>query len=405
MDDNNKTKEQEIVKSKFRVANYRGTYLGATGVGKTKIGVDLIVECMKKNPDEQWLIVVPTENLRDNEWCLEFIRWGYSEYIPKVQIECIQTAYKFINRKFNVVVDEVHTTITPEYKTFYTNNTIDKLMCFTATIDNVDKLEFINQIAPILHVTDMNKARELDIVAPYYVFNYGLTMGEESQKKYNDIMSLYSMYESQLGGPIRAFGTSSYIIKSIQPIPKEQRTEQQKALFNKARMYWAMMNRRKMFLFNCKEKILATQELLEKFADRKALIFSETISFAKQIHDSLQGQSVIFHSKMSKLERKEALKKFDISSNQIRVICSVKALNAGYNVPECSLGICAAGNSKWLDMVQRQGRISRKQDNKTALFFNLYMLGTQDVKWVNSRTKKINQNYVKWIQSLNQIVF
>ena len=186
--DDNKTKEQELVKSKFRQCGYCGLFQGATGVGKTKIGVDLIVECLEKNPDEVWKIIVPTENLRDNEWRLEFIKWGYSKYLQSVQIECIQTAYKWKDQSFNAVVDEVHTTVSPEYKSFYLNNNIDKLICLTATIDSPEKLEFITSMAPIVHTTDMNRARELDIVAPYYIFNLGLSLGEESQKKYSVIL-------------------------------------------------------------------------------------------------------------------------------------------------------------------------------------------------------------------------
>jgi superfamily II DNA or RNA helicase len=404
MPDDNKTIEQEIVKSKIRNNNYRGTYIGATGVGKTKIGVDLIVENLISNPNEKWLVITPTENLRDNEWALEFIKWGYSQYLSKVQIICIQTAYKIAGQEFNAVVDEVHTTISPEYKMFYLNNKINKLICFTATIDDQDKKLFINDIAPILHTTDMNRARELEIVAPYFIFNYGIQLSEKSQNKYDDIMQLYNKYESSLGGPLRAFGTSSYVLKNIRPIPKEERTEGQNALFHKATMYWVMMNKRKSFLYDCPEKIEATMEILKKFPEKKALVFSEAISFAKKLYDEIPDECVLFHSRMSKPERKKSLLAFEIQSNKIRVISAVKALNAGFNVPECSLAICASGNSKWLDMVQRQGRISRKQDDKLALFFNLYILGTQDIKWVASRTKTINQKYVKWITKLEEVM-
>jgi superfamily II DNA or RNA helicase len=402
--DDNKTKEQELVKSKFRQCGYRGLFQGATGVGKTKIGVDLIVECLEKNPDEVWKIIVPTENLRDNEWKLEFIKWGYSKYLQSVQIECIQTAYKWNGQSFNAVVDEVHTTVSPEYKSFYLNNNIDKLICLTATIDSPEKLEFITAMAPIVHTTDMNRARELDIVAPYYIFNLGLSLGEESQKKYDEILKAYTYYESQLGGPIRAFKTSSYIIKTITAIPKEDRTEEHRVMIGKAHMYWAMMQKRKNFLYNCQEKVDACMEIINMFPDRKALIFSETISFAERIHEALPTESTIFHSKMSKNDKKDALKKFEIATNQIRVISAVKALNAGFNVPECSLAINASGSSKWLDMVQRQGRISRKQDNKIAIFVNLYMTGTQDLKWVKLRTNVINTKYVKWIEKTSQII-
>jgi superfamily II DNA or RNA helicase len=400
--DDNKTKEQELVKAKFRTKNYRGTYQGATGCGKTKIAVDLVVECIKSNPEERWIIITPTENLRDNEWISEFVKWGYTEYIPLVKIMCIQTAYKLKGYSFNAVVDEVHTTLSEEYKMFYTNNDIKKLLCFTATIDDNEKLQFLNSIAPIVHITDMNKARELGIVAPYYIFNVELPLSKDSQKKYDEIIKAYTFYESQLGGRIRAFSTASYIIKTIKPIPKADRTDSQKTLLHKANMYWAMMQRRKQFLYNCEEKVQACKEILDMYPEKKALIFSKTISFATKLNENIKS-CALYHSKMSKEDRKITLRMFD--TNAVRIISAVDALNAGFNVPECSLAICAAGTSKWLEMVQRAGRISRKMEGKVAIFVNLYMKDTQDIKWVAARTKSINQNYVKWITNISQITF
>ena len=71
-----------------------------------------------------------------------------------------------------------------------------------------------------------------------------------------------------------------------------------------------------------------------------------------------------------------------------RIISSVKALNVGFNVPDCSLGICAAGSSKALDNIQRRGRTVRLQEGKTAIYVNLYVKGSQEVKWVRKRTQK-----------------
>lgn len=399
----NKAKEQEIVKAKFRQANYVGTYLGATGVGKTKIGIDLLVESIKENPEEQWFIIIPTRNLRDNEWRNEFIKWGYGEYLNKVKIICINTAYKLEHLSFNAVIDEVHTTMGPKYRQFYTNNKISKLMCFTATIDNPDNYAFVNSMAPILHKTDINQARALNLVSPYYVFNLEIQMCEQSQKQYSEILHMYNYYESLLGGPLRAFSNAGYIIKQMKEIRKEDRTVQQKDLLVKATNYWRYMQKRKSFLYNCKDKIEVTKQLLQKFSDRKALVFSETIDFAKQINKEFPTESVIFHSLMSERAKKDALLSFQSDLLDTRIISAVRALNAGFNVPSCSLGICASGNSKWLDFIQRQGRVIRKTDDKIAIFVNLYIAGTQEAKWVLKRTKIINPNYLKWIKTIQEI--
>ena len=100
-------------------------------------------------------------------------------------------------------------------------------------------------------------------------------------------------------------------------------------------------------------------------------------------------------------EKREALKSFGDGRTKKRVISSVKALNAGLNVPDCSLGICCAGSSKALDGIQRTGRTLRLREGKTALYINLYVRGTQEVKWVRKRTKDDFQ--AEWIESINDI--
>lgn len=68
------------------------------------------------------LIIVPTTNLRDNEWRNEFIKWGYKEYLEHVTIECIQTAhkewYKYVGHLL-MIVDEIHTSLSEMYFNIY----------------------------------------------------------------------------------------------------------------------------------------------------------------------------------------------------------------------------------------------------------------------------------------------
>ena len=161
------------------------------------------------------------------------------------------------------------------------------------------------------------------------------------------------------------------------------------------------MNLRKQLCYNAFNKLLTVKKLTDKFADRKTLIFSESIDFAEQIQTVVgSGSCSIFHSKMSKPVRKSTLEDFG-NATGIRVLSSVKALNAGLNVPDCSLGICCAGSSKALDNVQRTGRTLRKVDGKQAIYINLYVKGSQEVKWVRTRTK--GDHSVKWVDSIGDV--
>lgn len=71
---------------------------------------------------------------------------------------------------------------------------------------------------------------------------------------------------------------------------------------------------------------------------------------------------------------------------EVRVICSAEALNAGYDLPAIDGGICASGPSTMLNFVQQLGRTVRYQEDKQAVFINLYTQFTQEEIWVKKKT-------------------
>lgn len=74
---------------------------------------------------------------------------------------------------------------------------------------------------------------------------------------------------------------------------------------------------------------------------------------------------------MSTTDRQQALE--DAKKDEIRVLCTAEALNAGYDLPAIDGGICAAGPSVLLNFTQQLGRTLRYEDNKQAVFINLYV--------------------------------
>ena len=371
--------------------NYKGTSIAATGLGKTRIGVMAIVDTLKDISNTA-LVIVPTENLRDNEWINEFKKWGYESYLDRVEFQCIQSAYKSIGGHWDiVVVDEVHTTLSIEYRKFYENNTWDKIYCFTATLPETPEYQiYLENIAPIVKTTTLNQARSLGLVSPYVVYNLGVSFTPEEALEYNRIDKIFKDCTAELGGSFVAFKNAARLLKSND-------TDKRKTSI----IFHKMMNLRKQMCYNAFNKLLIVKQLTEKFSDRKTLVFSESIEFAEQIKTVIgDTQCSIFHSKMSKPVRKSTLEDFG-DPDGIRVLSSVKALNAGLNVPECSLGICCAGSSKALDNIQRTGRTLRKVEGKQAVYVNLYVKGSQEVKWVRTRTK--GDYSVKWVDSIGDI--
>ena len=431
--DDNKSREQSIVLQKWKESNFKGTYIGFTGVGKTKIGTIAAAEFIRRDPKETSLVVVPTENLRDNEWEKSFNDWGYHRERDGVEIMCIQSAHRLSGKHYNtIVIDEWHTTLGPKYRDLLKNNTYDRLLCLTATIDDdPDKLAFTKEVAPIIWTTDRERAISLKLVSESMVFNLAVELTYYERKKYDVIDSRFKVFEEQLGGKAKAFDVSSRFLRlkyadskasnmlvyisenrviyksevdGVRIVEEGCRrlTSDEAIMLNKkisqANGYWTGMRERRTILINAENKIAMVKRITDKYSDRKGIIFSESISMADKISTTVGDKCTAYHSKLGSTDAKaEALRQFSIGTKQF--MSSVKALNAGMDVPDCSLGIATSGDSKKLMHVQRNGRISRYIDGKVSYFFNLYCKDTQEVSWIRNGTKLMNP---KWITSLEE---
>ena len=387
-----KDKEQQKHLKAWKDKNRQGTSIAATGLGKTRMGLLAIIDILEDDPNTSALIIVPTENLRDREWIEEFKNWHMTHLLPRIEFMCIQSAYKVVGHHWDIVIiDEVHTTLSLKYRKFYENNLWENLYCLTATVpENKEYLKYLKEFAPIVRTTDINKALSLGLVSPYKVYNLSVKFTPEEMVAYDKCNKMFNLATIKLGGMFTAFENAT-----------KYRNGKDAELKKWANIFYIMMQKRKKLCFNAKNKIEVAKQIIDKFSDRKALVFSESIIFAEELQEVLGDECVTFHSKMNAKQRKAALKTFDDGRTKKRVISSVKALNAGLNVPECSLGICCAGSSKALDNVQRTGRTLRLMEGKISIYVNLYVKNSQEVKWVRKRTQKDYQT--KWIEDINEI--
>ena len=431
--DENKKREQDIVLGKWKDAEFKGTWCAATGCGKTRVGVIASSEFIRRDNTENSIVIVPTENLRDNEWENSFLQWGYTREREKVEIVCIQTAYKYSGKHYNtVVMDEVHLSLSEQYGLFLKNNTFDRILCLTATPpEDQDKLNFLTSIAPVIWVTDTKRARELKLIAESLIFNLGVQLTEDERKMYDEINRQYLFYEHQLGGNFKAFDASSRFLRlqsaskdcsNMRVLISENRviyaheineitirstdcralTLDEASLLqsrvHQSRMFWRYMRNRRERCLVASNKIFLTKQICERYPDRKGIIFSEVIDFADRITQAIGDKCISFHSKQTDDLRKTALDSFKNGEKQY--LSTVKALNTGLDVPDCSLGVATGGDSKKLARIQRTGRTSRYAEGKTSYFINLYAKDTQEFNWVRNGTRN---EQVKWIESIDEL--
>jgi superfamily II DNA or RNA helicase len=389
MKDSSRTSRQLEIVQKFADNKGRGTLLAATGFGKTFTAIMVILRLLKSRPQAKVIIVVPTINLK-NQWIVELRKNKVKDHCDVI---VINTAYKSKAKCDLLICDEMHAYGAEQFIKVFDKITYQFIFGLTATIERTDGMhEVLLQYAPVIDEVPIEECHRNGWVSDYLVYNLKVPMYEDEQEDYDKANKQFRYAAGQIGfGGAQSFNAAKKYLNDKNADPHKRAM---------AAIYYNAMRKRGDICKNSQAKIPVIKAILDKFNDRKALLFSASTKFADDVQEELGDICLSFHSKRTKKEQTQILKKFKDGRTKQRVISSVKALNAGFDVPDCSLGIVAAGSSKKLDNIQRTGRIIRYVPGKTAVIINLYAPNTQEVSWLNKRQEG---QIVKWVDTIDEI--
>jgi superfamily II DNA or RNA helicase len=388
-----KNKIQMEALSHWKDNDYKGTINLPTGTGKTRLIAIAAGRHIEKDPEQRWLVVVPKERLRDVEIPSEFKKWGYKKQFNQgVTVECIQTACRRTNEHWDgICVDEIHRTLSPEHIKLYENNKFDKIIGLSATVEDKDKRDLLQEIAPIVYKKNTKQALDLGLISDFKVYNLRVQFTAEERKAYAKADNSFTYLSNNLGGPGSAFRRAQAILGD------DNASSQDKGL---AARFFNAIRKRKDLCNKAINKIIVSQQIKEMFPDRYGVFFSDSIDLADKLHNQIGETSTIYHSKLTKREKDENMKAFSDARTRVNFLCSARALNEGFNVERVSLGICGSGNSKKLDQIQQLGRTLRLQEGKVAIFVNLFVHNSQDMKWVERRTEGQNPIWIDFVEEI-----
>jgi len=389
MTTSSRTSRQIEIVQKFADNKGRGTLLAATGFGKTYTAIMVILRLLKSRPEAKVLVVVPTINLK-NQWNKELTK---HRVVKNCEVIVINTAYKNKYECDLLICDELHAYGAEQFIKVFNTVKYEFIFGLTATIERTDGMhEVLLEYAPVIDEVPIEECHTNGWVSDYLVYNLAVPMLSSEKAEYKKANNQFRYAAMKLGfGGAESFNNAKRYLNDASAPPE---------LRAAAVIYYNSMRKRGDVCKNSQAKIPVIKELLSKFKDRKALLFSASTKFADDVQEELGDICLSFHSKRTKKQQAEILKKFKDNRTKQRVISSVKALNAGFDVPDCSLGIVAAGSSKKLDNIQRTGRIIRYVPGKTAMIINLYAPDTQEVSWLNKRQEGQS---VKWVDSVEEI--
>lgn len=382
----------------------RNTIVLPTGVGKTFIGGRIIKSELEDNPNSSILVVVPNTPLID-QW-KKVLKEKFE--IENINVKCIQTAHKENNIYDLIVVDEVHSTLSEVYREFYRNNTYFKGLGLTATPpQKKEYLETLNNVLPICYTKTLDEVVG-KAVANYTMYNVEVNFDRKDRAKYDVFDSQFKkaqleimLFKSKHKFKDNMFDIAKKYSSTKKEILIEEHAESEAILqdldliIKASKQYWSSMTMRKWTCYESNAKLKVLKEILDKYKDKKWIIFNKSIKFAEKIK-KLYPESYLYHSKMSKADRAQSLIDFSISKNS--KLIAVDALNAGIDVEDADAALTVSGVSTKLTGVQQLGRIIRKKDNKLSLFVNLYTKDTVEENWTRSRSEDFKS--CKWVKKL-----
>jgi len=370
-------KEQRKALNSWAKQNFVGSVIAGTGFGKSRVGVLAANHIIKDGGKA--LILVPTVQLQE-QFKEEFIKWGLKDCLDNVDVLCYQTAYKLAGEHYDIVVcDEVHLGLSPEYRKFFKYNTYDSLLCMTATPpEELEYKEILYKMAPIAYSITLDRCVKLGIVSPYQIKCVPVKLTKKEQDDYKKINNKFVQWKYQLGH-FNAFENAKLIMANSNALPQEKQAAVQ---------FYRCIRLRKKIVDFASNKITLFKKVFNKNKDKKILVFSGANSFTDDLCASISPYAVSYHSKKTKKQREAALEAF--KTNKINVLCSTKALNQGFDVPDANMGIICGITSKSLSMIQRVGRLIRFQEGKVGEIIILYVKDSQEEKWLKNAVKNLS---------------
>lgn len=355
----------------------RGIVVGATGVGKTKIAVDKMNSILKANPDPKFVVVVPTQKLRDIGWKEEVLKWAGEELWSKIKPICYDSLHTIKNEKIDAAIfDECHN-FTESSIQFLTDNNVARTMSLTATYpSNMIRAKLIHKyLGEVKYRIDTDTAVKLGIVSPYRLIIVNIPL---------DRVNKYV----KAGSKDKPFFTTEYGNYSYLNTVCENRPSKFSYL------------KRMRFIYNLRSKMLATRWLLDNIIpnDIRTLIFAGSKDQADGLcfytyysKPTKKGKTTVqYEKKLAAYQGKNSLNLF--LEEKINRLACVEALNEGENIPNVDCGLAQQITSDELDLVQRIGRCIRYRVGHTGTIIIVCSNETVDKQWVRKATANLTMD-------------
>lgn len=400
--------QERVVDFYFDRKIHRGTGVLCTGYGKSKVVIDIL---KRKELPPKVLILVNSEQLRDDSWKEEFEKFGLKDYYHNnVEMNTYQTAYKWTPdtkdlEGVEVICDEVDfaggTDKLANFFYAYPNNSILGVTGFIT--DN--KREWFSQHLPIfVEYTTADAQREGILNQTHYVFvKYDLSKDrsdyEVAYMKHGTRTYFNQSENDSYDYADRKFrmllGDAKKFEKEFEDGEITFQELEAKLKINDYDIKRAV-NKRNDFLLNSiagsKMAIFIRDHMLQQSEDNKVITFSMRTDQA----DKIGGKDHVYHGKIPKKQGLATFKAFQQGLLRHLSVCG--KINRGANIKNLRIAIFESFFGSDTDATQKGGRMLRLNVGDTAIMFVLlpyFMRREKDKTYTCQPTQQ-----VEWARSM-----
>ena len=385
----------------------------ATGLGKSAISIRVINHLMANgflvnstNPINILLLVA--KRVHKQTWKDEIDKWGgfhhpNEGYLTKINVkmECYESLKNHCREYWDfILADEVHHIGSEARLEFLNTMSFNYFIGLSATIPKKLKMYFKYKYHSEVVSCGITEAIEDEVLPEPEILLFPLkldnTIASETweinpKSKGPIVYDEYKNIWKYKGKKIHA------ILKCTQ---KQKSNELNSLILWEKNQYMRTRNKalEQMWLYHCGQR-------LEFYADIKVPIVKEilkhlqryrTITFCKTIEQCEQLGKNCIHS-----QNKDADKVYEkFNQKKINHITAVNILNENANLVDCKYAIFGNLSSSEVVQVQRTGRALR---HKKPVIVIPYYQGTREEELVQRMTEGFNKDFVKTINSINEI--
>lgn len=377
---------QEEGRVKWIKSKCRGCLEYPTGTGKTITALKCLKSVIDKYPELRILVVVPTENLKD-QWIPQLDGWGLG---LNSEVQIINTVVKKNWKVDILVLDECHRYNSETFKEVFNRVEYKYILGLTATFERLDeKHKIMAQYCPIIDSISTEEALLNGWISKFNEYQVLIDVDDiDVYKQYNkDFTEHFEFFNfdfelaMSMVGPKGFINRAKYRDEICKSTDEEVRKQVFKSITYHATAFMRAIQNRKAFINNHPKKVELARRIIESRPNAKIITFSNNVAMAESI-----GVGKVYTGKDGKKKGRTTIEEFNTC--ETGVINSCAKLNEGADIKGLSVAIILGLDSSETKSVQRRGRTIRKEGDKVAEIFNLVIDQTVETKWFANSHKK-----------------